>query len=676
MRILPPLVVCLYFLPATLMGRVLVSFDTTNIAYVYRRWFFDQLAGGELALWNEGVFGGVYLLNPILALFSPLNVLYLLVPGILAHQLVLIAHGMLAAWGMSGWVAAATKDTRAACTAGILYGLSGFLLSSTIDYYLFAGAAVAPFALWAQERRRWLALALGWVAIEGDVVGMCAVMGIACVLAAARGRARWALGQSALGLAVAAVALLPAFDLLQDMRRSGGHSYAAASDFSLHPQRLLEWVAPLFWGQQFAGTFWGEHLTTAPVYPRFWFESIYLGAFTLPLALLARRRLEIGLAALFLILALGDFAPLHGWLFELVAPYRGLRYPAKFYAFFALLVIYLAGVGMAKLRAVGRLHLYGAISYALAALLYMWVQGPVLSAVLLCILCLAMRWYSAQRAFVVIATLDLVLLAPALPLEAADASDTPSTVAAQMVAREHPKFRVWRTDFAAKTPRESVMYQWGMLDGQRYALGMDGTFPKRFEALMDGRLLRSHFALWSRVLGIQYILGEDLLPREFPVAGWHIVHAAEEVADGPAAFAALMAGAPAVVEGAVTLAPGHAGASLRTWQNRRLVFDVHTDAPALFILRDGYHAGWQAAVDGVARPVLRADLLNRAVALRPGDRALEFSFLPASFLWGSATTLVAILAALVPWALLARHLLGGGACVPRRSRERSAVHAG
>ena len=65
-------------------------------------------------------------------------------------------------------------------------------------------------------------------------------------------------------------------------------------------------------------------------------------------------------------------------------------------------------------------------------------------------------------------------------------------------------------------------------------------------------------------------------------------------------------------------------------------------APSLLLLSDTHFPGWSAWVDGVERPILRANLAFRAVPVAPGEREVEFRYEPGSFALGRAITLAAL----------------------------------
>jgi hypothetical protein len=78
--------------------------------------------------------------------------------------------------------------------------------------------------------------------------------------------------------------------------------------------------------------------------------------------------------------------------------------------------------------------------------------------------------------------------------------------------------------------------------------------------------------------------------------------------------------------------------------------DVQTTGGYLLLSEMDY-PGWRAEVDGVERPILRADYSLRAVALQPGDRQVRFRYEPGSLRLGGAisATALGLAAALLVW---------------------------
>ena len=89
----------------------------------------------------------------------------------------------------------------------------------------------------------------------------------------------------------------------------------------------------------------------------------------------------------------------------------------------------------------------------------------------------------------------------------------------------------------------------------------------------------------------------------------------------------------------------------------RIVSDA--SAPTVLVVTEGWDPGWRASVDGVERPVHRAQQALMAVSVPQGRHEVVLEYRPASFAWGALLGGVGLLALGL---LLA---LGGRARVPR-----------
>jgi hypothetical protein len=74
-----------------------------------------------------------------------------------------------------------------------------------------------------------------------------------------------------------------------------------------------------------------------------------------------------------------------------------------------------------------------------------------------------------------------------------------------------------------------------------------------------------------------------------------------------------------------------------------LEFRVDADQPGWLLLSDAWYPGWQATVDGVEAPLLRADYLFRSVHIPPGDHRVHIDYRPSSFYLGLALSLIILL---------------------------------
>lgn len=69
--------------------------------------------------------------------------------------------------------------------------------------------------------------------------------------------------------------------------------------------------------------------------------------------------------------------------------------------------------------------------------------------------------------------------------------------------------------------------------------------------------------------------------------------------------------------------------------------------PGLLVLRDQFYPGWQATLDELEVPILRANLFNRAVLVPSGEHRLQFRFFPASLKIGLALAFGGLILALI-----------------------------
>ena len=69
------------------------------------------------------------------------------------------------------------------------------------------------------------------------------------------------------------------------------------------------------------------------------------------------------------------------------------------------------------------------------------------------------------------------------------------------------------------------------------------------------------------------------------------------------------------------------------YANTEIVIEAESPSGGYVVLNDPYHPWWFATVDGVDAPILRANMLFRAVAVPPGRHAVRFTFRPFAGAW-------------------------------------------
>lgn len=91
---------------------------------------------------------------------------------------------------------------------------------------------------------------------------------------------------------------------------------------------------------------------------------------------------------------------------------------------------------------------------------------------------------------------------------------------------------------------------------------------------------------------------------------------------------------------ALTVVPD--GVASERWHAR-----VSLQQPGYLLQREAWYPGWRARVDGLETPVLRADVLFRAIPLSAGDHDVEIFFDSSSFTRGALISLAGLLVIMV-----------------------------
>jgi hypothetical protein len=361
--------------------------DTGAFYYPLTAWLAQELAAGRFPLWCPLIFAGY----PIVAdgeigLLYPPNILaLLLLPVDVAFILMRSAHYLLAAGGLYGLGRVLGIGRLGSAFGGVAFALGGFMFGHLDHGNIVRSAAWLPLmlacadlALRADDRRRWLWLALGAGSVTLAGLGLhpqillidLVMLGLftaarALALTAWRrklwpsvraagallGRSVLVVGTiSSLGLLGAAVQLVPMYELATESSRGGGLTYAQASAGGVSPVDLFTMLLP-----------YGFRADPAVQWMRYpyWESTVYVGVAGLLLAILGmlfgHRRvvLPIGaVGAIGLLLAMAQHAPvdLYVWLWSLPG-FSSMRAPVRYTLLFELALALLAAAGLDRLRA-------------------------------------------------------------------------------------------------------------------------------------------------------------------------------------------------------------------------------------------------------------------------------------------------------------------------------------
>jgi hypothetical protein len=87
--------------------------------------------------------------------------------------------------------------------------------------------------------------------------------------------------------------------------------------------------------------------------------------------------------------------------------------------------------------------------------------------------------------------------------------------------------------------------------------------------------------------------------------------------------------------------------ALHSYSNNRLQAHCQLEKPALAVFVEQFAEGWHATVDGQPAPILRANLVMRALALGPGSHTIEMEYTTPGLRWGAIISLLSLAALLV-----------------------------
>jgi hypothetical protein len=751
-------ILCVVFFPLWL-GRIVFYSDVAHWTLPARRFVRDSLLRGELPGWNplQGI-GFPIFADPLYGIFYPPNWLYLLVPPHWVASLVTWQDFAHLVWGGVGMYLLARRlagSPVAACVAALAWSLAGNNTSHwTAGMLMVAGAwvpwvAVGYLALLDSLRpggRGWpmgvvkaaLPTAFGllvgevFVAMMGVGFGLATAIAVAVIErrrdpAHAGFRAR-GLGAVALALALAAgmgaITVVPALALKASTERAGPLSRADAEVCSLHPARLVEFVAPDSMGNsegfQPAARWIAEpRLDNLPLS-----HSLYMGSSVVALALAAfgrRRYLASVLGALgsfALVLALGKYLPAHAVFRRVVFPFAYMRSPEKYLVVLGGCLALLAALGTVRILAAERqpwrrvVVLLGLV--LLLALSARWffpggwaaqVTRGALASGLALVGVLTVQFLAARQArlvpLVLIAIVGLDLAAATWPLQvfAPRQVAAVSAPAAQVVLADSPGHgeppRLYRAhnvlqhvgQFAPALPRElselwllqTFITNTANIWGIATLPGYDAAIPAGLDHIWASGLREGQSVL--RLLGARYTLLPVEDPREKekrtgiepmldPLPGTRLYRVPgtlprvflvgqAQVADDATVLRRIFD--PAVIAGSTAwLAPdsgaqalfGPADApagtcALDSYANNRLQATCQVQRPALAVFVEQYDKGWRATLDGQPAPIVRANLIMRAVAVGPGEHKIAMEFRTPGLRAGALLTLLSLIVLLV-----------------------------
>ena len=647
---------------------------------------------GELPLWRDYLLSGAPLMgHPSLPLFYPPNWLLLALPLPFGLNLLAVLDFSWMGIGMYLFLRrTAGRDVLPALFGGIAMMLSPKWIAhlSGGHWYMLAALAWVPWALftfdcyWHSRKIPWLfVLAIAFAAQGMNHLPIFIITALSVALFsltyfAPKSWRAW-VAKSAPGWA--AVVLLTAGLLaaqmlpLLELYPHASHTTEAVTFTSLNPAALLVSIFPpelkypewfLFPGLAvllFAGLSWAYGWT---LFEKNWVIGGLLG----------------------LLLSLGEYTPLYGWLFGWNPLLSALRVPTRWWLLTILALVILAAAGFAGwLRNGQRLNrraktvagallglelLAGTIRLTLRETFPFDTLSTAIFALLLAALLIA--GHAHRPAFVPAAVL-LVLVVELMVVGGSLIRPRPtgdSGVSASVIAKAQSELAEGERIYS---PQEGFPALALVRSGIDAAEGYDAlplTHYLGFIRLATGCPLVQEATGSEEELAAclnPQVVRPDLLKllnvRRLVVRqadGWQVselapgfgrAFAAAQVESTSAqsclaALAGVDAGEVSLVEGGKT----GPGGQLRVDSQDRGVnaetFRVHVlDAPVLLIRSESWAPGWHVSVDGQDADVLRVDCALQGVWLEPGEHTVVFRYQPFGYPiggWISACTLASI----------------------------------
>lgn len=727
-------------------GGDLVSFLYPTLEFAAR-----SLRGGTLPLWNPFLWGGApFAADVQSSLFYPINQIYFwLAPTVTYRSLIGLAvfHVWLAGagaylcfrhpvWHHTSRAGEAQQHGVLGLSTilpplatGLAFMFSDFFVVHFGNVNLIAQAAWFPFIMLffhrslAENRPKlavWAGVFLGLAVTAGHIQPILFIIVVLVLDTLYQVAFRNASGASSVprvwrepifslvltvvvGLGLGGLVLVPAYEMSYHTLRVE-YDYAQASRYSLAPAQLVGLFVPAFFGRDPA-VHWGAWDRV---------EVGYAGVLTLLLALIgllgyrSRNTLWLGLLGGFsLLMALGGYAVLHGWLYQLLPGLGALRAPARFVFVFDFALAGLAGLGLdtlihcpAQTRGILRQILRAApwvigalVLFAMPLAFYAVITSQDKDAVIfartsaaanglaffvglllvsIVLLYLHHRGTLRQGTLGTLAAcllfVDLASLGSNVDVSSADPGrgfEHPAIV--EFLKSDADLYRIdTRTNiWHLWQPNTSLLYNIQDVAGLVNPLTLAdydrflNAIPSRSSALFD--FLNAKYLIaakdvtldWEKFVpvfdadpSLNVYLNRRSLPRAV------VVHRAQIAADHEAALTALLdpdfnpARQVILEQGEALEVQPLDAATIRVdaYQLNAISLTVSTSADGYLVLSEVYYPGWRATVDGQPAPILRANYAFRAVRLGPGQHHVVMTFTPLSWYVGLAISGLTLLA--------------------------------
>ena len=329
-------------------GQVMAGHDMIGNYYIYWQAVREALRGGSLPLWEPNIFGGFpFLAQPQQSTFYPVNWINLLVPVRVGVTLYTLFHVWLAGFGMYLFARYMGGRRLPSVLAGVGFAYGGLLAGRLWAghqpvYAVFIWTPLMLAALaWAIDQQRWYASVLAGVPLALSllaghvpsflyvgIIWAAFVLYYLIIRPGARLRiVRTAFVAGLVGLAIAAVQLVPFLQFTAVSGRVAEADFAFATDYSLPPAHLITLLIPKFFGEPLDVGYW-----SVPTFEELTYYAGLLAVLGIILGVRRPTRLTWFYLILIIIglwLALGRYGVLYELAYRFMPPFRLVRAPAR-----------------------------------------------------------------------------------------------------------------------------------------------------------------------------------------------------------------------------------------------------------------------------------------------------------------------------------------------------------
>jgi hypothetical protein len=395
----------LVFSGAFLFGETFFYRDLYQHFVPTKKLFTEIIKSGQLPLWNPYLHGGQPFLAEInFSVLYPSNVLYLILPFYTAFNINIIGHVMFAAAGAYCLARFTGMSAYGSLFCGVIFAFCGYSLSQV---NLLSRLLAYPYIPWLclfwhrfllEKQFKWFFICALFATFqifagtpEWTLVAFLLMLIWSLGVPYEISNRRKIVNLLFLGIVTllfSAIQIIPTSEMVAVSSRSQKATFDAFSFWSIHPERLPEFVLPNFLGRTdtlSANDYWGSAIE----YLRFpYVLSIYFGFAVLLLAVCGlkspqkhSRKLCYLLAAtalLAILFSLGKYFPLTYFVYKWVPGVDRFRYPVKFLCAAILPISYLAASGFESHwsnpdRKTSRIVLIWLFSFAIAMLIFAWL---------------------------------------------------------------------------------------------------------------------------------------------------------------------------------------------------------------------------------------------------------------------------------------------------------------